>query len=584
MGIRYYCLIVTIAVYQMNFLHAAQVSKQQEHSIQSTIDHPSLYKLVISDGQFMEFEKPLLEQAGLFSSFLQSNEHIIPIKLYITKLDTNNPDEVSLQDLHAILSVLSEHSSNQSEALEKLLFAKQPSLSRISQLLHIAVYLEIQPLQDFLIKKLAQEFADNPRNQILKEAISSLPDDWQREITPPSIVKNSLLHDLLLQTLTDGRMPVLSVAWSPDGTKLAAGLYNGTIKIWDSTSWSVLYTMGRQDSSANYQVLGIEWLADNKKIATIQNNEIKIWDIATSTARTIQARDAIFAISLSPDNTKIASVSIDGAVTIWDMATLRALQNLEGHTLPAIAVAWSPDGKYIATGSLDLTVKIWKQEGALAQTLRGHTDQVDSVAWSPDSTQLASSSADHMIKIWNPLTRTLICTLQDIDKVPSVAWSPDGKRLANGSEGGQVKVWDIATKSVINTLNIGGIKGEPFVCFSVAWAPSGKELAFASQTAAVWNVDQDLLQLTMKQIDVLKKIMNANKMIEAKDDFEVYQSLPTPWKTKLEQKTTHSCETCGKKTHIRCSSCKKSYYCSRECQIAGWKLHKHACIKTEEKK
>ncbi len=31
----------------------------------------------------------------------------------------------------------------------------------------------------------------------------------------------------------------------------------------------------------------------------------------------------------------------------------------------------------------------------------------------------------------------------------------------------------------------------------------------------------------------------------------------------------------------KCSRCKKTFYCSRECQIADWKIHKHGCGKKE---
>jgi hypothetical protein len=32
---------------------------------------------------------------------------------------------------------------------------------------------------------------------------------------------------------------------------------------------------------------------------------------------------------------------------------------------------------------------------------------------------------------------------------------------------------------------------------------------------------------------------------------------------------------------FKCSKCKKTYYCSRECQIKDWKQHKQSCELTE---
>lgn len=37
------------------------------------------------------------------------------------------------------------------------------------------------------------------------------------------------------------------------------------------------------------------------------------------------------------------------------------------------------------------------------------------------------------------------------------------------------------------------------------------------------------------------------------------------------------CSECGKPATQRCSRCKNSWYCSRECQIKQWKGHKKIC-------
>ncbi|KAK8818502.1 hypothetical protein WA577_003805, partial [Blastocystis sp. JDR] len=44
----------------------------------------------------------------------------------------------------------------------------------------------------------------------------------------------------------------------------------------------------------------------------------------------------------------------------------------------------------------------------------------------------------------------------------------------------------------------------------------------------------------------------------------------------------HRCHNCGRyekdtEEFKKCSRCKCTYYCSRECQIADWKVHKHSC-------
>lgn len=49
-----------------------------------------------------------------------------------------------------------------------------------------------------------------------------------------------------------------------------------------------------------------------------------------------------------------------------------------------------------------------------------------------------------------------------------------------------------------------------------------------------------------------------------------------------EDEDESSCSVCGKQASNRCSKCKKTWYCSRECQASGWKNHKKNCRTVDE--
>lgn len=67
-------------------------------------------------------------------------------------------------------------------------------------------------------------------------------------------------------------------------------------------------------------------------------------------------------ISWSPDSTKLATVSLDNTVLIWDAATGARLATLNRHTSFVKGVAWDPIGTYLATQAEDKTVIIWRTE------------------------------------------------------------------------------------------------------------------------------------------------------------------------------------------------------------------------------
>jgi WD40 repeat protein len=78
---------------------------------------------------------------------------------------------------------------------------------------------------------------------------------------------------------------VRSVAWSPDGTKIATASDDNTARVWSSSSGSTLLTLtGHSDS-----VQSIAWSPDGTKIATSSDDRTaRVWSVAVS--RTLPPR------------------------------------------------------------------------------------------------------------------------------------------------------------------------------------------------------------------------------------------------------------------------------------------------------
>ena len=143
-------------------------------------------------------------------------------------------------------------------------------------------------------------------------------------------------------TLAGHADPVMSVAFSPDGQRLASGSNDQTVKIWDSATGKELFTLKGHAG----------WV--------------------TSAA-------------FSPDGQRLASASWDQTVKIWDSATGKELLALKGHADRVTSVAFSPNGQRLASGSNDQTVKIWDSAtGKELCALKGHAGRVFGVAFSPD--------------------------------------------------------------------------------------------------------------------------------------------------------------------------------------------------------
>jgi hypothetical protein len=210
------------------------------------------------------------------------------------------------------------------------------------------------------------------------------------------------------------------LAFSPDGTTLASGGVDGSVRIWNARSGSLIHTL------------------------TGHTGEVRT--LAFSTDGTTLASGA-----------GSVSGSRDYTVRIWDAGDGSLIHTLTGHTIWVTSVAWSRDGATLASGGLDRTVRIWDaRDGSLIHTLTGHTSAVQALAFSPDGTTLASGGDDHTVRIWNARSGSLIHTLTGhTDSVNSVAYSPDGTTLASGGADATIRVWNPRTGAQVAGTRFG---------------------------------------------------------------------------------------------------------------------------------
>jgi len=197
--------------------------------------------------------------------------------------------------------------------------------------------------------------------------------------------------------------------------------------------------------------VNVAWSPDGTHVAAATARGAKVWDVETGHSMLHLPEDIVYSVAWSPDGRRLATTSRDTTVRVWDTSADREVFLLSGHRWDVQAVAWSPDGRRLATAGRDHVIKIWDAvTGTELATLYGHRDEVFSVAWRPDGQRLATASADRTVRIWDPRTGLELFSLPlHTQGVTSVSWDPDGKRLAAASSVVQVYTMDIDQLSVL---------------------------------------------------------------------------------------------------------------------------------------
>ena len=272
---------------------------------------------------------------------------------------------------------------------------------------------------------------------------------------------------------------VQSVAFSPDGSTLASTLQNNTVKLWD------VATHNHTILKHTYQVVSVAFSPDGTTLIWgAKNYRVNLWDVVNEENITMLKGDVGFD-SISPDGTTLA-LGTGHEIWLWDLATGENIAMFKGHRSPVIYVSFSPDGTTLASGSWNGPVKLWDvATGENIATLEGHTSRVRSVAFSPDGKTLASGAWDGLVKLWDVATGENIATFEEhTTGVNSVAYSPDGMMLASGVADGTILLWDVAEEKNIATLEARNL------VYSVVFSPDGAILASGSEdgTILLWDI------------------------------------------------------------------------------------------------
>jgi toxoflavin biosynthesis protein ToxC len=265
--------------------------------------------------------------------------------------------------------------------------------------------------------------------------------------------------------------PITCLEWSPDGTLLATGSYDGTAIIWDPEGWVVLTTLFH-----TRLVNGVRWSPDGKSLATAcADGHCRVWNAALGKLVAVFSRhtDDVNTVAWSGNGAQLVTVSEDGTGRIWDLTEQTMAPAVFSHDDHCMSADWNPHSAVIATCGEDASIRLWSAIGEPIAKWKQNGD-LEMVRWNTNGDRLAASCDDGTVKIYDDEGNEHQ-TLKVGGAVKSVAWKESGTLLAMGSYDGTVSVWAIDGKAPLATLDHTRIWPR-----AVHWRPNSNDIAVGS--------------------------------------------------------------------------------------------------------
>ncbi len=286
----------------------------------------------------------------------------------------------------------------------------------------------------------------------------------------------------------DTSAPVKAMAFSSNERYLAVGYQNGAISIWE---------IGKGSSAPEHiwdqphTISGLAFSADSRYLYVASDkNEINIWDISIDrNTKKVAVTSPISNMILSRDGSLLVGGGEGGIVHLIDANKQTPLYSFLSLGAPVTSLALSGGNEQVAIGLKNGTVKVFhvpsKEELSRVHkeqyVINGHPDAVTSLAFSPDGQTLASSSWREGLKTWEAASgaaaKSLGLSRPDIARM---VFSPDSQWLVVSSVDKLTQAWQVHDGAVRYEFEGMLPRGTPF-------SADGKYLVIVRDAPTRWG-------------------------------------------------------------------------------------------------
>ncbi|MEO0647889.1 MAG: WD40 repeat domain-containing protein [Cyanobacteria bacterium J06650_10] len=275
-----------------------------------------------------------------------------------------------------------------------------------------------------------------------------------------------------------------ALGFSANGQYLAAAGQQGLVFIWDLTTLD-LTTPGQfivfQPSTIlenpHCWIDRLAWHPTQSWLAFGAGAQVKVWEISQEKVLSDRNFSASSVLDLAwhPNGQQLAAGGHTG-IKVWKADDWSAPPELVEVPGASLSVAWSADGQYLASGNLDRTLTVTSWGNPPPWLMQGFPGKVRQVDWAPgteDKIPAVAAACVEGVTVWRRQGKNWQSNVLNKHKgtVEAIAFHPTQPLLASAAQDGRLCLWKKAA-ALQQTLR--GVK-EGFS--AISWHPQGRYLA-----------------------------------------------------------------------------------------------------------
>jgi WD40 repeat protein len=205
-----------------------------------------------------------------------------------------------------------------------------------------------------------------------------------------------------------------AVRFSPDGKSLAVAggepSRSGDISLFEVVSGKLLKNWTGLHNDA---VLSLDFSPDGTRLASGGADRLaKITEIATGKQTAVLEGHThhVLGVSFRVDGRVLASSGGDGIVLVWDVLAGERLKKIQGWSKEVTSIQFIGATNQLLTSAGDNLVKIVNEEGGEVRAIPNLPDFMQAAASSPNSTVIIGGGEDSVLRVWDGTNGKVLAT------------------------------------------------------------------------------------------------------------------------------------------------------------------------------